>query len=85
MSDQFATPVPDAATQLALDRIRQSEEAGHGSDMAGLGFTGTVTDGGNGNTYGSWESADHKTLLAANRTDGQVQMEFNLLLPLAQN
>ena len=54
-------------------------------DMAGLGFTGTVTDGGNGNTYGSWESADHKTLLAANRTDGQVQMEFNLLLPLAQN
>jgi len=54
-------------------------------DVASLGFTGAVTDGGNGNAYGAWESADHKTLLAANRTDGQVQMEFNLLLPLAKN
>ena len=50
------------------------------NDFTKLGLNGTITDNGNGNVFGSWESADHKTLLAANRTDGQVQMEFNLLL-----
>lgn len=53
------------------------------NDFTRVGLNGTITDNGNGNTYGSWESADHKTLLAANRTDGQVQMEFNVLLPPA--
>lgn len=51
------------------------------NDFTKLGLNGTITDNGNGNVFGSWESDDHKTLLAANRTDGQVQMEFNLLLP----
>jgi hypothetical protein len=54
-------------------------------DIEKLGLAGTVTDQGNGNVFGSWESPDHKTLLAANRTDGQVQMEFNVLLGPAQN
>ncbi len=54
------------------------------NDFTKLGLNGTITDNGNGNVFGSWESADHKTLLAANRTDGQVQMEFNLLLPAAK-
>lgn len=53
------------------------------NDFTKLGLNGTITDNGNGNVFGSWESEDHKTLLAANRTDGQVQMEFNLLLPPA--
>ena len=53
------------------------------NDFTKLGLNGTITDNGNGNVFGSWESQDHKTLLAANRTDGQVQMEFNLLLPPA--
>ena len=51
------------------------------NDFTKLGLNGTITDNGNGNVFGSWESEDHKTLLAANRTDGQVQLEFNLLLP----
>lgn len=55
------------------------------NDVPKLGLTGTVSGRGAGNAYGSWESADHKTLLTANRTDGQVQMEFNILLPPAQN
>lgn len=53
------------------------------NDFTKLGLNGTIADNGNGNVFGSWESEDHKTLLAANRTDGQVQMEFNLLLPPA--
>jgi hypothetical protein len=53
------------------------------NDFTKAGLNGTITDNGNGNVYGSWESADHKTMLAANRTDGQVQMEFNILLPPA--
>jgi|GEM_PF-3046519 len=50
------------------------------NDVEKLGLIGTVTDQGNGNAYGSWESADHKTLLSASRADGQVQIELNVLL-----
>jgi hypothetical protein len=50
------------------------------NDVEKLGLIGTVTDQGNGNAYGSWESADHKTLLSASRADGQVQIELNVML-----
>lgn len=66
MSDQFATPVPDAATQLALDRIRQSEEAGHGSDMAGLGFNQVVVN------MGPQHPSTHGVLRLVVTLDGEM-------------
>lgn len=52
------------------------------ADMSGIqGLTGTAsTPDGNGNVYGAWETADKKLLVIADRTDGQVEIEFNLLL-----
>ncbi len=66
MSDQFATTVPDAATQLALDRIRQSEEAGHGSDMAGLGFNQVVVN------MGPQHPSTHGVLRLVVTLDGEI-------------
>jgi hypothetical protein len=45
----------------------------------GLAGTATTPDG-SGNAYGAWESADHTMLVIADRTDGQVEIEFNFLL-----
>jgi hypothetical protein len=52
------------------------------NDLTGIqGLTGTVTAAdSNGNVYGAWETADKKLLVIADRTDGQVEIEFNLLL-----
>lgn len=52
-------------------------------DIDALGLTGSVQDAGGGNIYGSWESADHTILLTAGRTDGQAQLEFNVLTSLS--
>jgi hypothetical protein len=52
------------------------------ADMTGLqGLTGSVTTpDSSGNVYGAWETADKKILVISDRTDGQVEIEFNLLL-----
>jgi hypothetical protein len=48
--------------------------------MAGLaGLAGTLDDRGDGNVYGAWESPDKKLLVLGDRTDGAVEIEFNLL------
>jgi hypothetical protein len=50
-------------------------------DMAGLkGLGGTLTLGDGGNVYGAWESPDKKLLVIGDRSDGAVEIEFNLLL-----
>jgi hypothetical protein len=50
------------------------------NDMSKIGgLAGKVVDNDAG-TYGSWESADHKVLVVASRSDGAVEVEFNLLL-----
>jgi hypothetical protein len=50
-------------------------------DMAGLkGLTGATTAGENGDVYGAWEAPDKKLLVIGDRTDGVVELEFNLLL-----
>ncbi|HVY51145.1 MAG TPA: hypothetical protein VHA07_06235 [Devosia sp.] len=50
-------------------------------DMAGIaGLAGTLADRGDGNVYGAWESPDRKLLVLGDRTDGAVEIEFNLLL-----
>ena len=52
------------------------------ADLTGMdGLTGTTTTPDNtGNVYGAWESADKTMLVIADRTDGQVEIEFNFLL-----
>lgn len=52
-------------------------------DLDGLGYTGDTSDLGNGNIYGSWDAANHTILLAADRADGEVQFEFNVITPAA--
>ncbi|MBI4921770.1 MAG: hypothetical protein HY834_08470 [Devosia nanyangense] len=50
-------------------------------DMAGIGgLTGMIEDRGAGNVYGIWETADHKVLVIADRTEGEVEIEFNVLI-----
>ena len=50
-------------------------------DIAGQkGLVGSITAGANGDVYGAWESPDKKTLVIGDRTDGAVELEFNLLL-----
>jgi NADH-quinone oxidoreductase subunit D len=66
MSDQFVTSVPDAAMQLALERIRQSEAAGHGSDMAGLGFNQVVVN------MGPQHPSTHGVLRLVVTLDGEM-------------
>ena len=52
------------------------------NDLTGMqGLVGSVTPAASGgNVYGAWESPDKKLLVIADRTDGQVEVEFNLLL-----
>jgi hypothetical protein len=52
------------------------------ADLTGMdGLTGTTTTPDNsGNVYGAWESSDRALLVIADRTDGQVEIEFNFLL-----
>jgi hypothetical protein len=52
------------------------------ADLTGMdGLTGTTTTPDTtGNVYGAWESADKTLLVIADRTDGQVEIEFNFLL-----
>jgi hypothetical protein len=48
--------------------------------MTGLvGLAGTLEDRGDGNVYGAWEGPDRKLLVLGDRTDGAVEIEFNLL------
>ncbi len=50
-------------------------------DMEGLGgLAGSVTPKGDNDVYGAWETADKKLLVIADRTDGQVEIEYNILL-----
>ena len=50
-------------------------------DIAGQkGLVGSITTGANGVVYGAWESPDKKMLVIGDRTDGAVELEFNLLL-----
>ncbi len=50
-------------------------------DMGGIGgLTGKLDDRGDGQVYGSWESADKKLLVIADRTDGAVEIEYNFIL-----
>ena len=50
-------------------------------DMAGQkGLVGSITAGDNSDVYGAWESPDKKVLVIGDRTDGAVELEFNLLL-----
>ena len=52
------------------------------NDLSGQkGLVGATTPGQNpGDVYGSWESPDKKMLVIGDRTDGVVELEFNLLL-----
>ena len=52
------------------------------NDLTGQkGLIGTTSPGQNpGDVYGSWESPDKKMLVIGDRTDGVVELEFNLLL-----
>ena len=54
MPDSFPTTAPDEAMALALRRIAESEAAGRGSEMAGLGFNQVVVNMGpqHPSTYG---------------------------------
>lgn len=51
------------------------------ADVTKLGdLKGRIEDRGDGNVYGAWESGDKRLLVIADRNDGQVELEFNLLL-----
>jgi len=51
------------------------------NDMNGQkGLTGSVQTGENGNVYGAWETPDKKLLVIGDRSDGAVELEFNLIL-----
>jgi hypothetical protein len=52
------------------------------NDMQGLGgLTGSVTaPDTNGDVFGAWETPDKKLLVIADRSDGQVEIEYNILL-----
>ncbi len=70
--------------RLGYCRVDFGDSDGHidFNDMQGLdGLTGSVTKpDANGNVYGVWETADKKLLVIADRTDGQVEIEYNILL-----
>jgi NADH-quinone oxidoreductase subunit D len=59
-------PVPDSAMQLALDRVRASEEAGRGSDMEGLGFRQVVVN------MGPQHPSTHGVLRLVVTLDGEL-------------
>jgi hypothetical protein len=51
------------------------------NDMNGLkGLSGTSQTGAEGNVYGVWETPDKKLLVIGDRSDGAVELEFNLIL-----
>ena len=51
------------------------------NDMNGLhGLSGTLQTGPSGNVYGVWETPDKKLLVIGDRSDGAVELEFNLIL-----
>jgi NADH-quinone oxidoreductase subunit D len=57
---------PDAAMQLALDRVRASEEAGRGSEMEGLGFNQVVVN------MGPQHPSTHGVLRLVVTLDGEL-------------
>ncbi len=66
MPDFFTTAAPDEAMALALRRIRASEEAGHGSEMAGLGFNQVVVN------MGPQHPSTHGVLRLVVTLDGEL-------------
>lgn len=51
------------------------------NDVAGIkGLVGSAKPGDNSDVYGAWESPDKKLLVIGDRTEGVVELEFNLLL-----
>ena len=50
-------------------------------DMAGVhGLVGSIQARDGGNVYGAWETPDKKLLVIGDRSDGAVELEFNLIL-----
>jgi hypothetical protein len=50
-------------------------------DMAGVhSLTGSIQPRDGGNVYGAWEAPDKKLLVIGDRSDGAVELEFNLIL-----
>ena len=66
MSDPFVTPVPDEAMALALRRVAESEAAGRGSDMEGLGFNQVVVN------MGPQHPSTHGVLRLVVTLDGEL-------------
>jgi NADH-quinone oxidoreductase subunit D len=66
MPSEFDSPTPDAALQLALDRVRASEAAGQGSDMDGLGFNQVVVN------MGPQHPSTHGVLRLVVTLDGEL-------------
>jgi NADH-quinone oxidoreductase subunit D len=66
MPDSFATAAPDEAMALALRRIRESEEAGRGSEMAGLSFNQVVVN------MGPQHPSTHGVLRLVVTLDGEL-------------
>jgi NADH-quinone oxidoreductase subunit D len=66
MPNDFDTPTPDAAMQLALERIERSEAAGSGSDMGGLGLNQVVVN------MGPQHPSTHGVLRLVVTLDGEL-------------
>jgi NADH-quinone oxidoreductase subunit D len=66
MSDAFPTTAPDEAMALALRRIAESEAAGRGSEMAGLGFNQVVVN------MGPQHPSTHGVLRLVVTLDGEL-------------
>ena len=66
MSDFFTAAAPDEAMALALRRIRESEEAGRGSEMAGLSFNQVVVN------MGHQHPSTHGVLRLVVTLDGEL-------------
>jgi NADH-quinone oxidoreductase subunit D len=66
MSDPFATAAPDEALALALRRVQESEAAGRGSDMEGLGFNQVVVN------MGPQHPSTHGVLRLVVTLDGEL-------------
>ena len=50
-------------------------------DMAGVhGLVGSIDPRDGGNVYGAWETPDKTLLVIGDRSDGAVELEFNLIL-----
>jgi NADH-quinone oxidoreductase subunit D len=66
MSDPFVTTAPDEAMALALRRVQESEAAGRGSDMEGLGFNQVVVN------MGPQHPSTHGVLRLVVTLDGEL-------------